>query len=186
MALLLLRSAALAGAALSGYALYVEHRMASGPYHAACDIQEGPLAGASCTAVFGSDAGHILSYFGLVKKGGALDLSNATLGLVYYLAVLLHGGILKAVAPGVPPAAGLLAVATGGVAFSLLLAYILVVRLHDFCVVCTAMYAANAAIWLAALMLWWSGGAAGVADAAAAAAAAVVSGTQLKSEAKML
>jgi uncharacterized membrane protein len=185
MAAVALHTAALAGAALSAYALYVEHRMASGPYHAACDIDEGPLAGASCTAVFGSEVGHILSYLGLVRKGAVLDLSNAALGLIYYLAVLLHGGMLKALAPGVPPAAALLAAATGGVAFSVFLGWILATRLHDFCVVCTAMYAANAVIWCAALVLWWGGGADGDAPAAASTPGAV-SGAEFKPAGKTL
>jgi uncharacterized membrane protein len=105
--------------------------------------------------VFGSSYGRILSHWGVVPKGSALDVSNALLGILFYVAALLHdrlGGVLPA-----SPQVVLLVAATGALAFSAYLAYILNVVLRDICVVCTSMYICNAIIWAAAAAQLWAG-----------------------------
>ena len=154
MAPLVARFAALAGLVLSGYALYVEHEMASAAavgeeYEALCDFKEGPLAGASCSAVFDSGAGRLLSYFGLVERGSLFDVSNAAAGCGYYGAVLLHQPLARAL--GASASALLLVLGTSGALFSVYLAYLLAVVLKDFCVVCAGMHACNVAIFCAAI-----------------------------------
>ena len=52
-------------------------------YEALCDISAG-----SCSAVLGSSYAHILSHWGLVTAGGAFDVSNAAMGLLFYVAAL--------------------------------------------------------------------------------------------------
>ncbi len=100
--------AAVAGALLSAYAVYVEFKVAS--IHAArtptatpefpfetTEIEEEPefvalcdikAIGASCSNVFALPQGRMLSYFGLVPEHSVLDLPNAALGLMHYLYLL--------------------------------------------------------------------------------------------------
>ncbi len=109
------RILALIGLLLSGYALYVEH-MTSGShgeaagdagtsegvedifapvedseFKALCDIEE---IGASCSEVFNLPQGRMLSYFGIVPDGSALDVPNALLGLLYYSFMFFRGQFL--------------------------------------------------------------------------------------------
>ena len=119
-ALLAVRGASLVGAAVTLYALYVEHQLAAAKkagehYEALCDVHAVGVD-MSCTAVLGSSYGHILSHWGLVAHGSALDFSNATLGLVFYVAALLHDRILAP--PPVNPSLVLVLAAAGSLAFS--------------------------------------------------------------------
>lgn len=121
--LLVIRSASLVGVAVTLYALYVEHAMEAAKkqgeqYEALCDIRSGGVE-MSCTAVLGSSYGHILSHWGLVRPGSALDYSNATLGLLFYLLTLVHDKV------GVVTPAILLAASAGSLLFSAYLAYVL-------------------------------------------------------------
>ncbi len=153
MALLAVRGASLVGVAVTGYALYVEAQLAAAKktgnhYEALCDIN----ARSSCTAVLGSSYGHILSHWGLVAPGSALDVSNAAMGLLFYVAAALHDWWL-APFPVSPPLVLLLA-ASGSLVFSAYLAWVLAYVLHEFCVVCTSMYVINFVIWVAAVSLY--------------------------------
>ena len=155
MAATLIKLGALAGLCLSAYALWVEHRVAEAAaagheYEALCDFDSGPLAGASCTAVFGSSAGRMLSYWGVVAPGSVLDVSNAFAGCGFYGAVLAAPALAAAVA--VPAHTLLLPLGVGGAAFSVYLVYLLAFVLHDFCVVCLGMHACNLAILIGACM----------------------------------
>ena len=134
----LIYTAASAGVLVACYALYVEvmhGRDAS--FTAACDFGEH----ASCSAVLSSPYSHVLSFSGLVRAGSALDVPNAALGLVFYALALAHAAL---------PRAAVLAAATGSLAFSAYLAYVLAFVLKDFCVVCVATYCVNALIFAGA------------------------------------
>jgi uncharacterized membrane protein len=82
------------GIILSLYALYVEHKSSHPTYtdgivdefQALCDIE---AIGASCSQVFSLPEGRMLSYFGIVPEGSALDVPNAALGLSYYSIIFL-------------------------------------------------------------------------------------------------
>ena len=77
---------ALLGIAVSCYALYVEHKTAAASvmgqeYEALCDIK---WLGVSCSKVFKSKYGKMLSLFGIIPKGHVLDQPNAALGIIFY------------------------------------------------------------------------------------------------------
>lgn len=65
------------GLLLSVYSLYVEHSKSADPtYEAMCDLS----ARITCSKVFTSEYGKLLSKFGLVPNGHILDVPNALLG----------------------------------------------------------------------------------------------------------
>jgi uncharacterized membrane protein len=133
MALLAIRLGALVGIVATSYALYVEHKLEAAKktgdaYEALCDIRHGDVTVASCSAVFSSSYARVLSHWGLVAPGSALDVSNAALGLAFYVAALLHDQL------GVPHhALVLLAASLGSLAFSAYLAYVLNVVIVSGC-----------------------------------------------------
>ena len=127
----------LLGFAIALYALSVEANLDDPTYIAACDFG----ASFSCTAVFKSPYAHVLSHWGLVERGGALDLSLAVAGMALYSCYFLAGGPLWSVMP--VRAAIFLAVALAGAAFSCYLLYVLKFVLRDFCIVCTGFHAVN-------------------------------------------
>ncbi len=132
------------GMALSSYAVYVEHMKAmDDSFKALCDMNET----ISCSKVFSSEFGKILSYWGLVSKDSVLDQPNAVFGMIFYLTVIVASEILK---KSKASAKILLLVASAGVALSAYLAYVLVYHLHDFCLVCTGSYICNAVIFVSA------------------------------------
>ncbi|XP_058716890.1 vitamin K epoxide reductase complex subunit 1 [Poecile atricapillus] len=142
-ALLLLRAAlCAAGAALSLYALHVEHEAARDPrYRAACDLAPA----VSCTRVFSSRWGRGL---GLVEpvlgKESALNVPNGAIGLLFYL---LQGllGLSRSRAAAVT----LLVTSAASALASLWLGAVLLFRLRDLCVVCVSTYGVNLALlWL--------------------------------------
>ena len=62
--------------------LYVEHKAVEMPgYKAACDIE---AIGVSCSKVFTSKYGRMMSYFGFVEEDSDLDQPNAVLGILFY------------------------------------------------------------------------------------------------------
>ncbi|KAA0147767.1 hypothetical protein FNF27_01322 [Cafeteria roenbergensis] len=140
------------GICLATYALYVEYMHAADEtFQAGCDIE---WLGASCSSVFASDYGRMMSKLGLVSPGSSLDLPNAANGLIFYLAVLLLPSIpaSSAVREAVMLGAALLSAAA-----SAYLGYVLAFVLGDFCVVCVSTYAVNAAILGLALSDFLSG-----------------------------
>ena len=104
--------------------------------------------GFSCSKVLTSKYAKVLSLWGLVEAGGPADVSNALLGALFYVATLVLS------APAVlrlPPAfarQALLAAATGSLAFSAYLAFILKTVLRENCPICITMYASNVAIFV--------------------------------------
>ena len=82
---------------------------------------------------------HLLSHWGLVPRGSALDLSLAVMGMANYsVYVLFPWGFSQAAA-----AQFLLTVASASACFSIYLLYVLKAILKDFCIVCTTFHAIN-------------------------------------------
>ena len=118
------------------YALSVESHLDEPGYEAACDLG----AAFSCTAVFKSPYAHLLSHWGLVPVGDALDLSLAVAGMLLYGAYFVAGALW----PVVPFRAQLfITVASAGAVFSCYLLYVLKFILRDFCIVCTGFHCVN-------------------------------------------
>eukprot|EP00462_Mataza_sp_D1_P024109 CAMPEP_0175145672 /NCGR_PEP_ID=MMETSP0087-20121206/14917_1 /TAXON_ID=136419 /ORGANISM="Unknown Unknown, Strain D1" /LENGTH=187 /DNA_ID=CAMNT_0016430477 /DNA_START=84 /DNA_END=647 /DNA_ORIENTATION=+ len=119
----------------------------STPYKAMCDFEVGGFSG-SCTKVFGSSYGHILSHWGLVPEGHPLDLSLAVSGLFLYSLLFLYP-----LATFVPARESLLlAICSGSVGFSVYLIYVLKFQLNDFCVVCMSFHLCNFVMFFLAVM----------------------------------
>mmetsp|Transcript_19121 Transcript_19121/g.67537 ORF Transcript_19121/g.67537 Transcript_19121/m.67537 type:complete len:160 (-) Transcript_19121:117-596(-) len=139
MALTRIQKLSLVGLALSIYAVYVENAKQADPdYVALCDLS-AYIPWISCSKVFASKYGHILSYIGVVEKGSQLDQPNALLGCVYYFAAFLSD-ILRFV----PYRRQLMfagALFTSALAFYL--GYLLIFVLGDFCIVCASTYVVN-------------------------------------------
>ncbi|XP_062368401.1 vitamin K epoxide reductase complex subunit 1 [Cinclus cinclus] len=148
MAALALRAAlCVAGAALSLYALHVEHEAARDPsYRAACDLAPS----VSCTRVFSSRWGRGL---GLVEpvlgKDSAVNVPNGAIGLLFYLLQ----GLLGVSRSGVASAA-LLATSAASALASLWLAAVLIFGLGDLCLVCLSTYGLNLALLGLNLRRW--------------------------------
>lgn len=139
------------GLVLSMYALHVEHMVeasqASGVhYEALCDIQS---IGASCSSVFTSEWGKLMSHLGLVPKDSPLDLPNAVYGAIYYVVVLIHSFLPKGEAV-------LLVSTVGAVASTAVLAYVLAFVLHDICVVCMSTYVVNISLLTIVVRRAWA------------------------------
>ena len=135
----------LLGCGISMYALHVEHAAESDDgYEAMCDF----AAWASCTQVFKSEYAHLLSHWGLVPRGHALDLSLAIMGLILYSAYFL-AACLWDVMPARKPL--FLTVASCGACFSCYLLYVLKFILRDFCIVCTGFHVVNFSMLAVAL-----------------------------------
>jgi vitamin-K-epoxide reductase (warfarin-sensitive) len=139
------QACAVVGVLLSVYAVHVETSAEEmDDYVAACDINTW----ISCSKVFQSKYGKMLSCYNVVEHGSPWDLPNAVYGVVIYSAVALlrpiayallhHGFVVYAVA----------AAAAASVASSVFLGYVLVAILHEVCLVCCTLYVVNAA-WLA-------------------------------------
>jgi vitamin-K-epoxide reductase (warfarin-sensitive) len=111
---------AFVGMLLSGYTLYIEHKLKkNSEYKAVCDISNRM----SCTRTFHS------SY------GKTMYVSNGWWGLLYYL--IIAGLVLY----GRPDF--ILFATACGVLFSARLAYILYFKLKNFCLICNGIYVVN-------------------------------------------
>ncbi|XP_053789191.1 vitamin K epoxide reductase complex subunit 1 [Vidua chalybeata] len=147
MAAALRAALCVAGAALSVYALHVEHEAARDPsYRAACDL--GPSV--SCTRVFSSRWGRGLGLVEPVLGGdSALNVPNGAIGLLFYLLQGLLGASRGRVA-----AATLLASSAVSALASLWLGAVLLFGLRDLCVVCLSTYGVNLALLGLNLRRW--------------------------------
>ncbi len=112
------------GLLLSVYALVVERRLRDRDYVPLCDVSKS----VSCSKAFASSYGRL---FGI---------PNSAVGLAFYLLVLLMDllGFTFAVQ----------SLATIAALGSLYLAYLSFIRLRNFCVLCTAVYAVNLLLFL--------------------------------------
>ncbi|XP_030825421.1 LOW QUALITY PROTEIN: vitamin K epoxide reductase complex subunit 1-like [Camarhynchus parvulus] len=138
-----------AGAALSVYALHVEHQAAKDPsYRAACDL--GPSV--SCTRVFSSRWGRGLGLVEPVLGGAsALNVPNGAIGLLFYLLQGLLGTSRS------PAARGRVGTSVCAALASLWLGAVLLFGLRDLCVVCLSTYGVNLALLALNLRRWRAG-----------------------------
>mmetsp|Transcript_151877 Transcript_151877/g.368823 ORF Transcript_151877/g.368823 Transcript_151877/m.368823 type:complete len:170 (+) Transcript_151877:73-582(+) len=150
MALTRVQWLSLLGLVVSAYATYVEHAKQADPgYVAACDLSYlgGIFKSVSCSKVFASEYGRILSYLGIVEKGSAFDKPNAMLGILYYVCAFMSD-VLRFI-PYRQEMMFAAALFTSLLAFYL--AYLLIFKLGDFCIVCASTYVAN---WLSLWAAW--------------------------------
>ena len=134
--------AAIFGLLLSVYALYVEHKAVEMPgYKAACDIE---AIGVSCSKVFTSKYGRMMSYFGFVEEDSDLDQPNAVLGILFYGITFILPYLTFI--PGTISKLGMFLASCISCASSAWLGYILVYVLEDICLVCVSTYIVNAII----------------------------------------
>jgi len=89
---------------------------------------------------------HILSHWGLVEKGSALDLSLPQLAIPYFV-LLLGYPVARKTAPALAPQF-YFAVSCASIVFSLYLASILKFVLKEFCIICFSNYCINGSVWL--------------------------------------
>ncbi|CEL93808.1 unnamed protein product [Vitrella brassicaformis CCMP3155] len=130
------------GICVSLYAIHVEEMAKVPGYVASCDF--GKFA--SCSRVLSSEYSHFLRWAGAVPRNHPLDVSNAVLGVMFYVLIVLFPLI-----PGRGKRLGYLLMCTLSLAFSVFLAYILYFILVDFCAVCVSTYVLNTLIFLAVL-----------------------------------
>lgn len=117
---------ALIGLCLSGYAFFVEQKIAANPtYKPVCDLSDR----ISCTKPLGS------------KYGKFFGINNSLFGLIFYtimiVAALFNAHALMTYG----------AFAACGV--SVVLAYILYFKIHSFCLVCSSIYLVNICLLIA-------------------------------------
>ncbi|GET89873.1 hypothetical protein, conserved [Leishmania tarentolae] len=135
---LTLMGVCLVGFLLSSYAYSIEThaeraRQLGITYNAYCDI--GLF---SCTKVFSSEFSSVTQYFGLPKT------SNALVGMLYYMTEMLccwHPTLI-------------LVISAPSIVATVCLAFILIVILHDFCLVCFCTYVVNVTTVYVAYR-WW-------------------------------
>mmetsp|Transcript_41594 Transcript_41594/g.74931 ORF Transcript_41594/g.74931 Transcript_41594/m.74931 type:complete len:169 (+) Transcript_41594:65-571(+) len=146
---------ALIGVVLSAYSVYVEHKtehLDDGPdgedFQALCDIK---AIGASCSAVFSLPEGKMLSFFGIVPEGHALDIPNGVLGMLFYSYILIryftskqYTGLSTLFTPTVNMLISSLAIASS--VFLLRKLYII----QELCVVCLSTHIINTTLWIRA------------------------------------
>ncbi len=147
------RILSLIGIILSGYALYVEHKTGEShggavddgvedifapveEFKALCDIE---AIGASCSQVFSLPEGRMLSYFGIVPDGSALDVPNALLGLLYYSTIFIRAQFL-------PDTHGMNKLTVGANVSAMISSVWLatqLIKLKELCVLCISTHIVN-------------------------------------------
>ena len=118
---------ALAGLLISLYAFYVQRRLRSTPsFSPLCDLKKN----ISCSKAFTSNAGYILGP------------SNIILGLIFYPVIIIvhYLGLTQYV----------YAFTFSAVIVSAYLAYLSYVKQKNFCLVCSAIYLINIALFIVA------------------------------------
>ena len=88
----------------------------------------------SCSTVFGLPVGHLVSYFGIVPQGHALDVPNAVLGVLFYIWQLLLADTFPTLNKGITTVAFL---------SSVFLAYQLTFVIVELCVLCWSTHVIN-------------------------------------------
>mmetsp|Transcript_34965 Transcript_34965/g.64281 ORF Transcript_34965/g.64281 Transcript_34965/m.64281 type:complete len:177 (-) Transcript_34965:325-855(-) len=149
------------GIVLSAYSIYVEHKVHQhdqydGPdggeeFQALCDIE---LIGASCSAVFSLPEGKMMSYFGIVPEGHALDVPNGVLGMLFYTYSYIRYFNKKrsptAIAVLFTPSINAI-ICTLAIASSVFLARKLFI-LRELCVVCVSTHIINTTLMIRAIL----------------------------------
>ncbi|KAL3766379.1 hypothetical protein ACHAW5_000918 [Stephanodiscus triporus] len=150
------------GFILSAYSVYVEHKVEhkddspdGDEFKALCDIES---IGASCSAVFSLPEGKMLSFFGLIPKGHALDIPNGVLGMLFYFFTIIRffvkrktqqswGGIFNVLFGN----SIFLVISSLALASSVFLGRKLYI-IREFCVVCVSTHIINTTVWIRAIM----------------------------------
>ena len=127
------------GLLISLYIVYVEVNLAaSAMYQPMCDSE---TLGVSCSKVFSSNAGHLLSFVGVVPKRSQLDLSNGVLGSIFYMIIFVVPNV-----EGIPldvKVWSVLALSIVSSIVSCLLGYVMIRDLKEICIVCSFLYLVN-------------------------------------------
>lgn len=123
------------GLLISMYAIYVEYKSEMVEnYEATCDINES----ISCSSVFKSEYGHILSKW--VLKSHDYKISNSKLGLLFYA--------LGVIALKLGWTSALLGLSVCGVIMSAYLSYVLFYIIQKVCVLCFGVYVCNMSLFI--------------------------------------
>ncbi|GAX24682.1 hypothetical protein FisN_4Hh240 [Fistulifera solaris] len=124
----------------------MEHLDEGEDFTALCDID---AIGASCSKTFSLPEGKLLSYFGIVPSGHALDLPNAALGSVFYAQLLVLRQPIRLFV-------------CAAMMTSIFLAYQLTFVLGDLCILCWSTHIINSILFYKIVLstLWGSDGAA--------------------------
>ena len=146
---------AFVGILVSFYALYVESKTGTKdamgkPYEAMCDTKIFGYV-VSCSKVFESKYGKMLSLFGIVPNilPAIFDVPNAAIGVVFYVCAIILP-YLKCLNKQ-SKATIMFAASTLSCCVCVYLACILAFVLQDFCIVCASTYVVNALVWVQSL-----------------------------------
>ena len=143
---------AFVGILVSIYALYVESKTGSvdamgRPYEAMCDTTIFGYV-VSCSKVFESKYGKMLSLFGIVPTilPPLFDVPNAAIGVVFYVCAIILP-YLRCFSKNTQ-ATLMFAASSLSCCVCVYLACILAFVLKDFCIVCASTYVVNALVWV--------------------------------------
>jgi vitamin-K-epoxide reductase (warfarin-sensitive) len=146
---------AFVGILVSFYALYVESKTGTKdamgkPYEAMCDTKIFGYV-VSCSKVFESKYGKMLSLFGIVPNilPAIFDVPNAAIGVVFYVCAIILP-YLRCLNKQTK-ATIMFAASTLSCCVCVYLACILAFVLQDFCIVCASTYVVNALVWVQSL-----------------------------------
>lgn len=128
------------GILASLYAIYVEKRFPDKNYRASCDI--GPNA--SCTFVLSSEYAHLAKMWFKLDRKSMFNVPNTYYGFLFYVAVTLYSVYPFTL---IPLREFLLFGASClSILMSIVLAWILMFRLKNFCAICVTTYVINVAL----------------------------------------
>lgn len=117
-------------------------------YKAMCDFETSYGSG-SCSKVFESSVGHILSHWGIVPKNHFLDLSLAVIGMFLYSLLFLYPMLKHKISSAETI---FVAICSASILFSMYLLYVLKFELEDFCVVCFTFHSCNFSMFYLAIL----------------------------------
>ncbi|KAL7536702.1 hypothetical protein ACHAXR_011273 [Thalassiosira sp. AJA248-18] len=145
---------AIIGLILSAYSVYVEHKVEhkddtpdGDDFQALCDIE---AIGASCSAVFSLPEGKMLSFFGIVPEGHALDIPNGVLGMLFYSYIFIRFQIIGNKQRILFTTSVNLLISTLAILSSAFLARKLYI-IRELCVVCISTHIINTTLWIRAI-----------------------------------
>jgi uncharacterized membrane protein len=97
------------------------------------------------SAVLQRPESKLLSHFGLVPEGHALDVANVVLGILYYIMLLLAPLLLQHLSPSAANkvSTSLRLVTTAAFATTVYLLYALTFVIYDLCLLCMAAHVVN-------------------------------------------
>jgi uncharacterized membrane protein len=136
-----IHSLAFMGLMVSLYVVWVEQKLEAkeAGYQPLCDAKS---LGISCSKVFTSDAGHLLSYVGLLPRDSPLNVSNGTVGVLFYSTVYMVTHLSNYL-PLALRVYATFALILASIGTSLVLGYAMVKDLHEICIVCSFVHLIN-------------------------------------------